>query len=667
MAIDPECNWLCLELPEEKYEIILSAYAPLISAVRPYLEMITNLGLINDYIFELIAYNGASLIQNGNFSLHGVVAAKSIFDEKTMGTNAHTLCMRHNKPIQVMGAEHYCSALTNLAASAAPIRNKDNAVIASLLLTQPLPETPWSPEYHKLTSYTLGLLASISAAVENQLRFAQYYDRFKDVQEQFNDLVLSSSQIRHILDTAIDTSSDNIVVIYPDGSIAGVNLNASHLLRASTEELVGLPIKKIIGLNWPDDMFDYLNSPSEKNVLINSRPFRLVASPITNKNTHELESILIKLHDINDSLQTKRSSIGDAADITFADILGPSQALKDAIRLAQRFSTTSENILIVGESGTGKEYFAQAIHNASRPGGPFMSINCAAIPPRLIESELFGYEAGSFTGADRHGRMGKIELANNGTLFLDEIGDMPLELQATLLRVLENRRVMRLGGKNYKQVNFKIIAATNRNLPEMIAGGAFREDLFYRLSVLTLELLPLRLRRDDLEFFIQYFLADAQRKDDSDRRSLSDTALEAIRAYPWPGNVRQLRNAIVSACHAATSEVISISDLPPYLRADVPNSLVATTRVDRAAGDAGTSTTDSAMAAAGAGAGPGIRPTSETDNRKVSKPLSLSELEKDNIGAALEKTGDSVSKAASLLGISKATLYRKIREYGLRP
>ncbi|MDR2109136.1 MAG: sigma 54-interacting transcriptional regulator [Coriobacteriales bacterium] len=661
MGIDPERSWLCQELSEAEYENVFATHQELVSAVRPYLDMIDNLGLTHDYIFELVAENGTSLLQKGDLSLHTIVSDKAVFGEETMGTNAHTLCMRHNRPIQVMGAEHYCSALLHLAASAAPICNREGAVIASLLLTQPLPETPWAPAYHKLSSYTLGLLTSISAAVENQLRFTQYYDQFKDLQGQFNDLVLSSSQIRHILDTAVDTSNDSIVVIYPDGSIAGVNLNASHLLRTSAEELVGLPVKEMLGVNWPEEMFDYLNSPYEKSVTINSRTFRLVANPITNKNTHELESILIKLRDIN-KVSRQSASVGDAAEISFADILGPSQALRDVRALARRFSTTSENVLVVGESGSGKEYFAQAMHNESRPDGPFMSINCAAIPPRLIESELFGYEGGSFTGADRRGKPGKIELAHNGTLFLDEIGDMPLELQATLLRVLENKRVMRLGGKAYKPVDFRLIAATNRNLFKMVDEGNFREDLFYRLSVLTFTIPPLRERGDDLQFFIDYYLDECHRQNAETDRHFSAEAMQVLQDYSWPGNVRQVRNVVYSSYYAASGDSITPAELPAYL---LGGAALAAQNSDEAASmsaadSAGHTGTQTADAAGGAPV-----PTASNNGPQLSASLQLSKLEEDAVRAAYEQSDHNVAQTARTLGISTATAYRKLKALGI--
>jgi transcriptional regulator with PAS, ATPase and Fis domain len=320
---------------------------------------------------------------------------------------------------------------------------------------------------------------------------------------------------------------------------------------------------------------------------------------------------------------------GEQASIQFDDIIYKSDTMANAVELAKRFAKTDENILITGESGTGKEYFAQAIHNYSSSQGPFMSINCAAIPHRLIESELFGYEPGTFTGAQRSGKAGKIELAHGGTLFLDEIGDMPLELQATLLRVLENKLVMRLGGKSYKKVDFRVVAATNRNLMAMVADGLFREDLFYRLSILTIDLPPLRERQDDLSCFIQRFLDESQRRGYGgcgQQRSFSPDAIKLLTSYSWPGNVRQLRNVVVSTYYASQDLVIGTQDLPAYLQVPV------------------------------------IDAQNMVEN---SSTASLSELEEIAIKTVLERTGYNVAQTAKQLGVSKATLYRKLKEYNL--
>ncbi|NLP43924.1 MAG: sigma 54-interacting transcriptional regulator, partial [Peptococcaceae bacterium] len=235
-------------------------------------------------------------------------------------------------------------------------------------------------------------------------------------------------------------------------------------------------------------------------------PYLISIRPVNKQNTRTPDVAVLRFHrpDKINSLITKRS--GASAKYTFSDIIGKSEVIKRTKNLAKRFAATEENILLLGESGTGKEVFVQAIHNYSRPNSPFIALNCAAMPRNLIESELFGYESGTFTGADKSGRPGKIELANGGTLFLDEIGDMPYELQSVILRVLQDKQVLRLGGRRYKKVDFRLIAATNQDLRKLIAEKLFREDLYFRLSVLSIEIPPLRERRSDIMHLANYFL-----------------------------------------------------------------------------------------------------------------------------------------------------------------
>ncbi|MDR1015786.1 MAG: sigma 54-interacting transcriptional regulator [Coriobacteriales bacterium] len=533
LAIDPDATQLCIRLNDREYQRVTEKNADLIRIAKPLLHIIEDLHLENDYIFELIETGGATLTRIGKLDLHKYIAEKSLFNESTMGTNAHSLCMRHKAAVHLMGPEHYCRVLHDLAACAAPIMDEHNEVIASLLLTQPLPKNPWSETYHNLMSHTLGLIASLASAIEYRMKCQRCVSLLK-------------------------------------------------LQRSKPE-------------------------PAER------RP----------------------------------SASGDVANRTFDEILGPSEAIKSAVELAKRYATTSESILLVGESGTGKEYFAQAIHNASRPSGPFMSINCAAIPPRLIESELFGYEDGSFTGARRGGKPGKIEMAQGGTLFLDEIGDMPLELQATLLRVLEDKRVMRLGGKSYKQVDFRVMAATNRDLLEMVREKTFREDLFYRLSILTIRLPTLEERPEDKAFFARYYLDECRRKDPNGPRNFAPETLMRIEAYHWHGNVRQLKNAVFSSYFAAHGDLIQPDDLPASVRDD-PRASGAGRRVPASGRGVASLTAD------------------RSDGRQAAPPsssghLMLREQERASIDRALAQTGSNVAQAAELLGISRATLYRRLR------
>jgi transcriptional regulator with PAS, ATPase and Fis domain len=309
----------------------------------------------------------------------------------------------------------------------------------------------------------------------------------------------------------------------------------------------------------------------------------------------------------------------------------------NTIETTRKFARINANILIEGESGTGKELFAQAIHQESRPDGPFMALNCAAIPKNLIESELFGYEGGTFTGAERQGRPGKIELADGGTLFLDEIGDMPLELQPVLLRVLEEKKIMRVGGSKYISIDFNLVTATNKDLPKLMQNNAFREDLYYRLAVFKASLPPLRERGLDIVRLARYFIDTVATNQRIPAPSLSEEASHILAQYNWPGNVRQLENAMIYAVNMSVNGIIQPDDLPAEIKglAVVQNKIVP------------------------------MELATKPINIETAHDLSFKEMEKIAIIQALYKTGNNVSRASKLLGFSKSTIYRRIRDYNI--
>lgn len=310
--------------------------------------------------------------------------------------------------------------------------------------------------------------------------------------------------------------------------------------------------------------------------------------------------------------------------ITFDDIIGSSPEIILLKESARRFSKSNSTILIRGESGTGKEILARAIHNESnRSMGPFVAINCAAIPENLVESELFGYEEGAFTGAKKRGKIGKFELANGGTLFLDEVGEFPLFLQAKLLRVLQERKIQRIGGNNDINVDIRIICATNRNLEIAISEGQFREDLYYRLNVIPLHLPSLRERKTDIIELAEYFLNIYAKELRKDIFGFNSYALNCLLDYSWPGNIRELQNVVEYAVNCCDNSYIGREDLP---------------KMDF------------------------IKKESAKE-RMILRPLK--DVENEYIKEAIRVYGDSLDgkeTAAKILGISKATLYRRLKE-----
>lgn len=327
-----------------------------------------------------------------------------------------------------------------------------------------------------------------------------------------------------------------------------------------------------------------------------------------------------------DILKQAAALIQPVKKSSFDEIIGNSRTIQKVKEEARTFATGTSNILIQGESGTGKEVFANAIHQESKyANGPFIAVNCAAIPDNLLESELFGYEEGSFTGAAKGGRIGKFEMANHGTLFLDEIGELPIHLQPKLLRAIQERKIQRIGSTKQIEVDIRIISATNRDLRKMIDNGVFREDLFYRLGVIPIEIPPLRERKDDIEALAEYFLGMyADMLDKPQIRGFDQEVMHMLRNHAWPGNVRELQNTIEYAVNKCRTDKIELQDI--------------VNRMERTR-------------------------TTATDPVR-----NLEEVERELIQNALEvysNTQEGKVKAAEALGISRATLYRKISKYQL--
>ena len=256
-----------------------------------------------------------------------------------------------------------------------------------------------------------------------------------------------------------------------------------------------------------------------------------------------------------------------SAKYSFSNIIGESKSLMEVKNICQSAAMSDSNVLIMGESGTGKELFAHAIHNASdRASGPFVKINCAAIPSELLESELFGYEGGAFTGAKKEGKVGKFELANGGSIFLDEIGDMPLQMQVKLLRVLQEREIERIGSTKTRPINVRIISATNKNLEEEVKSGNFREDLYYRLNVMSVNIEPLRKRKDDIRPLAKALVKKLSSQMGVHVDSISEKAMAALEAYDWPGNIRELENVIERSINLLDSDrIIKVYTLPVHI------------------------------------------------------------------------------------------------------
>lgn len=380
--------------------------------------------------------------------------------------------------------------------------------------------------------------------------------------KEFITLNREISGLKTMLSAVLDASSDGIIVFDPNGNITYKNKNVDAFLSPgegagdsrNISEYIKNPgilsfIKSIDGKD--SDVFKI----NKKDVMVNKNYL---------KNEEKVTGTVVsfsyvsEIQDMEKEIRKKLGSKGNTAKYDFTDIIGRSRSLKNATDMARKAARTDLPVLLLGENGTGKELFAQAVHmNSVRGEGPFVAVNFAALPENLVESELFGYEEGAFTGARRGGKPGLFEMAHMGTIFLDEIGDAPLSLQARLLRVIQEKEVLRVGGTSPIPVDVRVITATNRELMELIKVNLFRKDLYYRLNTITIKVPPLRERKEDIPYIIEYYMNNLKAK-----KKFTGRAMERLLEYGWPGNVRELENLINYVVEIADGDLIDLDGLP---------------------------------------------------------------------------------------------------------
>lgn len=437
------------------------------------------------------------------------------------------------------------------------------------------------------------------------------------------------------LEAVVDAVYEGVVAINREGFITHFNRSAERMFGTRKEQVVGKDSKQILPSLPLSEVLQDGKGFNSREVFINYEGRKLhllsTAKPIKAEEDRVV-GVVASFRDFRETQKLAYEIMSTQELIGFDDIVGISDSLMEVRAKAQKISASNSTVLIVGESGTGKEIFARAIHAAGPHGHkPFVAINCGAIPENLLESELFGYDEGAFTGARRGGKPGKFELANGGTIFLDEIGNMSLYLQAKLLRVLQDRMIERVGGTRMIPVEIRVIAATNSDLQEMVRKNLFRDDLYYRLSVIPLVIPPLRERQEDIPLLLDFFMKRFSKLLGKDIKGFTDGATEACVKYSWPGNVRELVNAVEYAINLEENPLISLGSLPSGLREETKKK------------------TRNGIAGNG-------------------RLLPLDQLEKEAIITALEQYGwsdEGKTKAARALGISRATIYRKIQKYGL--
>ncbi len=593
LKVEEKVNQTKLQDEIEKHRNLLEVSLPIIKNLYDFVQG-------SGFLISLATEKGIVIEIQGDAELlrKSKLCRSNILTENSVGTNSIGLCLINKKPVQVFAAEHFRKSFHEWTCSSAPIFDENKNLLGILNM---------NGDYEKVHLHTLGMVVGGANAIENSLL----------MQKSYNEVVVSNT-----LKTAIMESIDEgLVVLNQDRSITHINDRAKKILKITElkEKILYRKISELLGVEHPliaeiDNCFkkvNYENIFLEEDYtvtfkLINPRDKSPIGLILVLKETEKMKKIVNRF-------------VGARAMYTFNELIGNNESFLSAVNMAKFAGQSVSNILLTGESGTGKEIFAQAIHNFSkRKEGPFLAINCGGLPRNLVESELFGYAEGAFTGAQKGGNPGKFELADGGTLFLDEIGEMPLEFQVLLLRVLQERTIMRIGGKKLIPIDVRIIAATNKNLKEEVKSGNFREDLYYRLNVLTINIPPLRERPDDIPLLTEYLFDKLKKGLNKNVKKIDHEVIETLKNYNWPGNIRELQNVLERALNLSTTENIHISSIP-----------------DNIAG-------------------------CKKELKNIS-PLNV--YEKQLITSLLKENNGNKTKVAQILGISRTTLYKKLKQY----
>ncbi len=603
-------------LSEDELQQRIHERKNLVSTARSYLENLYGfvqgsgfyVVLTDEEGYILTLIGDPELIDEANTTTQAVVGCNR--NENVTGTNAIGLSLAINQPIQTLGEEHYLKSHHRWTCSAAPIHDDQGNIIGCISITA---------SHTNIHPHTLGMVVAAVDGIKKQMKMKKAYNEI-DI-------------INKLLTETLESLSSCIIMINENGEIKHINKIAINTLNISQSNESTKNINDIFNFSpYKEYLLSTKKNITDTEISINTGKGIYdctMSVSIVSKNPDKIDFLVITLKDMKTVRKLVNKMIGSQAKFSFENIIGKSKNIKAAVQLGKVAADASSNVLLLGESGTGKEIFAQSIHNYSdRRDYPFVAINCGALPRGLIESELFGYEGGAFTGAKKEGLPGKFELANGGTLFLDEIGDMPYDVQVSLLRVIQNREVIRIGGEQSKKIDVRIIAASNKNLEECVNNNSFREDLYFRLNVFPIIIPPLRERVEDIQSLSEYFLSKYCMRSKKNVIGINNDTVEQLEKYSWPGNVRELENVIERALTICEGKYIQISDLPNALITNKCN--ISNT--------------------------PQIIPAEDSSIQSVEKTLIIQ---------ALENNKGNIKKASKALGISRRTLYNKLKKFDI--
>ncbi|OLO37864.1 hypothetical protein BTR23_13040 [Alkalihalophilus pseudofirmus] len=505
----------------------------------------------------------------------------------------------------------------------------------------------------RFTFKELTVLASfIPIREQNKVSGAMVVLRDVTSYESIANELETTNNLKKILDSALELAYDGVIVTDNDGQITMTNHGFIELFNLKNQnDVIGLPITKIAP-QIPSHLSLKMNKKIEGELIeVNNKKCIVAQMPIYQNGQklgaifkiifHQLEAwkdIFHHMEHLESEISYYRGELIRISNDTdpFAHVISINDQMEKFKQEATIAAKSPSTILITGESGTGKELIAAGIHTVSERKGAFIKVNCAAIPEELLESEFFGYEEGAFTGAKKGGKLGKFELANKGTLFLDEIGDMPLALQVKLLRVLQEQEFERVGATKTTKVDVRVISATNKDLAELVREGKFREDLYYRIHVIHLNIPSLRDRLDDIPILCKHFIKKINLKTNKNIVGVSPSVIQQFQQYQWPGNIRQLENVLERAFHFSKSSWIELEHLPKEINILDDKVTISPT------------------------------PFESEKNLNIDRKQSINKTEKQVILQALMQTHGNRTKAAEILGVSRTTLYQKIKKYNIK-
>lgn len=607
--------------------------ADLIKKAAPFMKILYDFLKDSGFILVLTDREGCILNIIGDKEILNIATTMNMIvgaymDEKSIGTNAMGTAIKENMPIQISAAEHFITAYHKWTCSAAPIHNDVGEIIGTLNLTG---------SSNLVHPHTLGLIVAGVKSIENSMST-----------ELTKRKLLEAN---NYLTTITNTINAGLMTVNVEGKIEMVNDTASEMLGIAVMDIYEYNITELLeawneiikklneGKKYQEEE-GYLgyNKYTKKKVAVSAYAIKSEGNQIT--------AVVLLFRDMQKVYNIVNKYTGMRARYTFDDIFSEAPMMKNLIREAKEIAESPSTVLIEGESGTGKEVLAQAIHNySSRRENGFVAINCGAIPANLIESELFGYEYGAFTGAKKGGHPGKFELASGGTIFLDEIGEMPLDMQVKLLRVLQESVVTRVSGTKYIPIDTRVIAATNKDLREEVKMGRFRQDLYYRLSVIPMKIPSLKERKEDIPIFFNKFLKEKALKLGKPIPEISHDIYNNILKYNYPGNVRELENIVENIINLGGKSTLLLKGGSLNLLNTEENSEKVMNKVPE---------TDIAFE---------NKINEDYFNDKFIMPLE--ELEKIAIISAMKKYKGNMTKIAKELKISRNTLYLKIKKYNI--